>query len=140
MGRWKTLTQDPENAAAAAGGQRGMKRKYDAPNHKAPSKNGTPNPPHLIRRKPETANLELTQDATIKLDPSCSHRGTMRVGCSLSRQHAAFALIMGRRFAGAFVAAPRCGGLAPSSLSSEARAFGAAAGQQPSNRCGPARR
>lgn len=64
----------------------------------------------------------------------------MRVGCSLSRQQAAFALIIGRRFAGAFVAAPRCGGLAPSSLSSEARVFGAEAGQQPSNRCGLARK
>eukprot|EP00904_Undaria_pinnatifida_P014205 jgi/Undpi1/9915/HiC_scaffold_28.g12369.m1 len=58
----------------------------------------------------------------------------MRVGSSLSRQQAAFALIIGRRFAGAFVAAPRCDGLAPSpTVSSEARSFRAEMVMQPSN-------
>lgn len=53
--------------------------------------------------------------------PAAHHRQTspttvvnMRFSCSLSRQQAAVALIVGRRFASAFVAAPRGGVLAGS--------------------------
>lgn len=42
------------------------------------------------------------------------HDGNMRFRCSFSRQQAAVALIVGRRFASAFIAAPR-GGLLSSS-------------------------
>lgn len=43
-----------------------------------------------------------------------THTRTMRFTCSISRQQAAMALIVGRRFANAFVAAPR-GGVIPGS-------------------------